>query len=154
MNRYAHAIFCDDIRHEDGGKLTLVGVYRNQMLLQAVPVILPRLCAVVDVVTPLARPFRKLVLEVTLGDLQIARAEIASDELERLQATGLRPVDPAERDPRFTFSANFVFSPLRIERTGMLGVRVDIGEEELRANALRVVATTDPALPMASSLRH
>lgn len=39
-----YATFCDDIRHEMGGKVTFVGIYNSEMTIQAVaPVLLPKL---------------------------------------------------------------------------------------------------------------
>jgi len=41
--------FCDDIRHEVTGKMTLVGTYQNQInVMGNAPVILAQLCALID----------------------------------------------------------------------------------------------------------
>lgn len=41
--------FCDDIRHEITGKMTLVGVYHGQInVLGSAPVVLSQICALID----------------------------------------------------------------------------------------------------------
>ncbi|MBN8728233.1 MAG: hypothetical protein J0H15_11115 [Xanthomonadales bacterium] len=152
MNRYVHAIFCDDIRQEAGAKQTLVGIYRDQLQLPAIPVVLPRLCVVVDVVTPVTQPFDHLVIQASLGEQQIARAELAASDLRSLRETASRLRESSGPEARITFSANFVFSPLQIDHATLLGVRVDTGAEELRANALRIVLAPD-AIPAPTSQR-
>lgn len=152
MHRYVHAIFCDDIRQEAGAKQTLVGIYRDQLQLPAMPLVLPRLCVVVDVVTPVTQPFEQLLIQATLGEQQIARAELAAGDLKSLRETAARLRESSGPEARITFSANFVFSPLQIDQTTLLGVRVDTGAEELRANALRIVLAPE-AIPAPASRR-
>jgi len=154
MNRYVHAIFCDDIRQEAGAKQTLVGIYRDQLQLPAIPVVLPRLCVVVDVVTPVTHPFDQLVIQATLGEQQIARAELGAGDLKSLREAASRLHENAGPEARITFSANFVFSPLQIDRAAILGVRVDTGAEQLLANALRIVLAPDAIPAPASNRMH
>lgn len=40
----SYAIFCDDIRHETSGKLSLIGVYGTHMFVEGWPTKLPKLC--------------------------------------------------------------------------------------------------------------
>lgn len=152
MNRYVHAIFCDDIRQEAGGKQTLVGIYRDQLQLPAIPIVLPRLCVVVDVVTPVEQPFEQMVIQATLGELQIARAELGAGDLKSLREAASRLHEGSGSAARITFSANFAFSPLQIDRAAILGVRVDTGTQTLYANALRIVLAPD-AIPAPASQR-
>lgn len=42
-----YTIVCDDIRHELGNKLTLAGVYGEQIIIGTIPCILPKLCLAV-----------------------------------------------------------------------------------------------------------
>ncbi|NLM16742.1 MAG: hypothetical protein GX221_03365 [Candidatus Riflebacteria bacterium] len=39
-----YMIFCEDIRHEVGGKFTLVGVISNNLWTQEFPLVIPKLC--------------------------------------------------------------------------------------------------------------
>ena len=42
MKPLLSTIYCDDIRQEVGGKLSLMGVYNNVMYVQQFPVTLPK----------------------------------------------------------------------------------------------------------------
>ncbi len=155
MNRYAHAIYCDDVRQEAGGKQSFIGVYRGQLQLRPIPTVLPRLCVVVDVVTPMSAPFERLLFEVMLGEQRLANSVLAGDDLMALYASAPKFGNPPDPQARFTFSANFVFSPLRIERPAVLGVRVDTGAGVLHANTLQVIALAEPpAAPRAGEPRR
>ncbi|AJR24538.1 hypothetical protein [Sphingobium sp. YBL2] len=47
-----YAIFCDDIREELGGKISLMGIYTGELLLQNIvplPVNLPQICCQVNI---------------------------------------------------------------------------------------------------------
>jgi hypothetical protein len=72
MNRHVQTIFCDDIRHELGGKLSYIGVYSGHLFVPAFPVILPKLCLALSVITPASQPFRKLELRIFKDDEQLA----------------------------------------------------------------------------------
>ena len=76
--RHVETLFCDDIRHEMGGKLSFIGVYSDSLFVNAFPVTLPKLCLFVKVVIPADEPIRILNLRV-LRDDEVLQ-EIALDE--------------------------------------------------------------------------
>jgi hypothetical protein len=81
--RFLVGLYCDDIRNEVGNKLTLVGCYGTDLLLNAFPIVLPKLALYVRAYTPASRLFQKLVLrlrqnEELLGELEIPAAELAA----------------------------------------------------------------------------
>ncbi|MGA2554637.1 MAG: hypothetical protein ABSF20_07630 [Smithella sp.] len=39
-----YLIICDDIRHEVGNKISLIGIYNESITVQTIPFILPKLC--------------------------------------------------------------------------------------------------------------
>ena len=44
--RVGHCVFSDDIRHEVGGKISLIGIYRGDIIFPtSPPIIYPKLCA-------------------------------------------------------------------------------------------------------------
>ena len=67
MTRYVHATYCDDIRQEVGGKLTLVGVYNGSLLVPSFPVVLPKLCLALQVVTAVSEPLKDLTFRVLMA---------------------------------------------------------------------------------------
>src|SRR5260221_12068288 len=50
-DRRAECVFCEDIRHEVGNKLSYMGVYRELMLVESFPVTIPNLVVVAWVST-------------------------------------------------------------------------------------------------------
>jgi hypothetical protein len=68
---YGVTIFCDDIRHEVGGKATYVGCYPDLWHVAAshFPITLPQLCLAVTYVVPASWPKGQLQINVFLpGD--------------------------------------------------------------------------------------
>lgn len=140
MGRFAHATYCDDIRHELGGKLTLVGVYSSTLLVPSFPVVLPKLCMVLSIVTPAERPFQSLKLQVFNDEAVLAEGDLSTEDLG-LPATTHTPADDAANEGaelRIEFAAHFVFSPLKLEGPGRIRVRVNTEDGEIKANSLRV----------------
>tara|TARA_R110002072_G_scaffold113009_2_gene242425 strand:+ start:1214 stop:1639 length:426 start_codon:yes stop_codon:yes gene_type:complete len=51
------ATFCDDIRHEIGGKVSLIGCYANHLFSEGFPLTAPKLCVHLRILTdPLFEP--------------------------------------------------------------------------------------------------
>jgi hypothetical protein len=152
--RHVETLFCDDIRHEMGGKLSFIGVYSDSLFVNAFPVTLPKLCLFVKVVTPADEPIRILNLRV-LRDDEVLQ-EIALDE-EKL-AADLDSDNKLTEDERKTRvrMAQFmlVFSPIQFEDACTLKVRVQTEDDELRGIALKVKKATSPdgAVPDQSGL--
>jgi len=46
------SIFCDDIRHEVNGKISLMGIYGNDMYVPVFPITLPKICAYFELRVP------------------------------------------------------------------------------------------------------
>lgn len=140
MNRYAHATYCDDIRHELGGKLTLVGVYSTDLLVPAFPAVLPKLCLIVHVVTPADRPFQQLKIRVQMDEASVAEGELSPEDLRlALDSVASSGEDmPADVEHRMELTAHFVISPLKLDGPGVIRVRVETEDGEIKANGLRV----------------
>jgi hypothetical protein len=79
VSRFAHAIFCDDIRREAQGKVSLIGVIDTGKLIihGDFPVTLPKLCVYLTVNTPIEQPFNTLSL--TLAGPPMADKEISTE---------------------------------------------------------------------------
>ena len=65
MSRHIEVTFCDDIREEVGGKLSFMGIYSGDMIVPGFPVVLPKLCININVVSPIDEPVVEL-LQVSL----------------------------------------------------------------------------------------
>jgi len=136
---YGYTIFCDDIRQEEGGKTSFMGVYRGLMTLPAIPMTLPKFC------------------------LAIWYFERANESTEPLEFRAYFPWDP---DGKPSFSApitnpsfrdapmptgvsldafpgiefHVAFAPLEIKSAGTIRVSAFRGELEIRLGSLPIFA--------------
>jgi hypothetical protein len=102
---YGHVVFCDDVRREIDGKLTLVGVYSgNLTVFGGFPAVLPRLCVVTWLNGPLAdlmtctkitlagAPLGDVRPELELGEKP--KPSFTSKDAARRQLTAILPLIP------------------------------------------------------------
>lgn len=108
------ALFCDDIRQEIGGKITLIGVYASKLILGKIPSALHKLHVLFNVDTPIGQPFGALTLQVLMGDDVIAETAFSEEMLEGQKAL----IDNNSTDDNRMISVRvaMMISPLVIER--------------------------------------
>lgn len=139
--RYLHSLYCDDVRMEVGGKMTFVGVYQSQLIVQqAGPVGLPKLCIVATAQTPKSEPFEKLSFKLFKDDEVIQTIDVPSDGLVGVNGT-------ADEDPNgafHIFGAVIALQPFNIDKSCVLRVRAETEAEVLEASALRVTLQPPP----------
>ncbi|OJX68065.1 hypothetical protein [Magnetospirillum sp. 64-120] len=131
-----HTVYCDDIRFEQQGKVSIIGTFGGAVLLPAYPATLPKLCVVVSVMIPLDIQPKQVRTVVCLGD----------DELKSHDVTDLSPPsrdfpEGIEGPPDVDFhwvnvDQYFVLSPLVIDRPKALRVKVFADGEEYKGAAL------------------
>ena len=139
---FGHTIFCDDIRFEDGGKISLIGVYQGKMYVHAdFPVTLPKFGILVRFHERLGSRSDSLVFKVFMpGDRDESptiAGEVPMEELRKQVVTA-----PAEEgdEPRFNIvQANFLLSPLIIKEPGAIKVRAVSGSRIVRMGAMSVL---------------
>jgi len=128
MDRHIQTIFCDDVRHELGGKLSYMGVYNGVLFVPAFPVTLPKLCLVINVLTPAEKPFAKLVLRVLTNE-----EVLIEEDFDETQYTVRE-----NEDRLLIFPSIFVFSPCQLDGPCILRVRAETEEGELKGPGLIV----------------
>lgn len=138
ITRHVETLFCDDIRHEQGGKLSFIGVYSGGLLVSAFPVTLPKLCLIAKIVTPAEEPLHSLKLRVFKDDDVLQ--EIAVDEMQLAAASDSADDMTDEQREERVQMAQFmlVFSPIQFDGPCTLRVRVQTENGELRGIALKV----------------
>ncbi len=114
--RSVSAIYCDDIRQEVGGKITVVGMYPQGSPVQFPAqgaVMLHKFCVIGHIRTPLDRPLKSLVCELRLDDEVLHHVELPPDALNEREPT---------RPGRKGFAAQLVmeFGNMVISREGVL----------------------------------
>lgn len=74
---YLHAVFCDDIRREEGGKVSLMGIYASHILFDHFPARMSKLCVHFSFVVFSETPPEALKFELKKDDEIIHASELA-----------------------------------------------------------------------------
>lgn len=144
--RSVQVIWCDDVRQEVGNKASYMGVYHQMLVPSALPAVLPKLCAVISITTPVSRPFQALHVRLILSDKPDSPVVQIDTDPAEVQAN-LRPPEPraeggaASSRPAAAIGVTSVLSVGNLELTAAtewLQVVVDVGDEVLESLKLRV----------------
>jgi hypothetical protein len=123
--RFATRVICDDIRHEAGNKISIMGLYSEKVLVQAFPAVLPKLCAFATICSPRERPILKLVMRVFRNETMLI-------ELPAPQAVLKATNDAANTDdvPRqyVTIHGMANITPMPLEQECLLHVQIETEE--------------------------
>jgi hypothetical protein len=139
--RVAACLFCDDIRHEVGNKISLVGVYGGDMIFpMAPPTLLPKFCAMVMVISDVDD-------RVTQASIRIVIPSIGPEghETLKIEIPQTGPVVNADGAIKITFRTFVQLGPIPLTKEGFIEVWVDTGREEMRAGRLRISFTGAPS---------
>jgi len=125
-DRMMTAIFCDDIRHEMGNKLSFMGCYQGELIVPAMPFVLPKLCIYASTLTLPKKPFKTLTFRVVQDDdTELAKLDISADVLEQSahtqNATATRKI----------VSTAIAFSPFSIEKPTSIRLLATTEEGEI-----------------------
>ncbi|MBK6007625.1 hypothetical protein JJB11_16115 [Ramlibacter ginsenosidimutans] len=131
--RTAFSLFCDDLRQEVGGKQTLVGVYSGAQveINQAPPLILPRMCVVTHIFTPLTSPFKRLAIDARWNGAVLQRVEPEVNWLAEIQKMKGPPDAKV-----WNVQAALVLQPFAVSEAGVLRMYVTMDNEEFESNGL------------------
>ena len=140
---YGIATYCDDIRMEVGGKLTLVGCYTDEMtVFGIVPLALPIFCAFVNFRVPTETVFDKVEIKISI--------EMGERSIELASAEFQNPNSAADSEPNskilgqhLSINLPIKLSPLLIESAGFVRCRAYIGEVEYKLGSLKIIIS-DP----------
>lgn len=138
MSRLAYCHFCDDVRIEIGNKTSLMGIYGGELLVPAMPTMLPKLAVVTFVRTPIDQLLRTLAFEVREGSTVLARHEMSPSELEAGQKSMLDRNFNSVRPKSFSIGANAFLQPFVVEQPRVIDAVVICDGEELSAGKLFV----------------
>ncbi len=132
---YGTTVFCDDIRYEIGGKISLIGVYGQQIFLHgAFPFTLAKLGISITYVqrqTKVVMPAAVLIfLPGDPDDTPSIRGEISMEEV---------PVESTQDDSKVAIMGlNFLLPSLVIKEPGSIRVRIERDGSLVKVGALSV----------------
>lgn len=143
MEPYGATVFCDDIRFETNGKLTLIGCYSGEMTFNGpAPGILPTFAAFVMVRVPVSVDFKRVsvvvfkhdgadVTELLRSSIEVERSEI--DKIEERRGD----IDSSEKVTLVSVPCQWQL--LQFSAPGFVKVRAYLDDEkEIKVGALRV----------------
>lgn len=139
---YGVTVFCDDIRHEVNGKMTLVGCYASELNFSGPPPgILPTFAALVNLRFPRESQFETLTLHVTKiegGDsTEIFSAETKFSPDAFLDNSEVETSDSSEKILSVVVPVQW--TPLVIAAPALIRVRAKLDSgEEVRAGSLKI----------------
>lgn len=130
---FAFAQFCDDVRYEVGGKVSLVGIYGSDLIISdPLPVALPKLCVALVVSTPIDALPEKVIIKLSGPPVGPDGATVTLSE-EPIEAP------PDNQRTIANLSVALPLSPFLVRAEGAIEVSVDIGREVLLAGRLHVI---------------
>jgi len=144
--RHLTAIFCDDIRREEGNKLSYMGVYGGNLLVPSFPQVLPKLCIAIKMTTSPSPP-GQLIFRLLKDDEVIAEREIPSNVLAGMPS--------AESDsleiPMHIVATVFQLFPLDLTGPCKFRARATCDGEEFKGGSL-IVDQLPPNFQMSGSI--
>lgn len=133
--------FCDDIRQEVGGKITLVGCYIGEMTVHGqAPATLAKLGLQAKLVLPAETAPRKIDVRVDFvpGDKTLFEATLDIPEGEHQKALDRVEPDGTGDEPQFVLVQHTILSPLEITGEGRIRVRAVVDGETVKLGSLRI----------------
>lgn len=138
MNRYLHATFCDDIRREEGNKVSLMGIYGNYMYFPEFPAKLQKLCIAFSANTLADNPFESLSFVLMKNDEEIVRQDVPKEHLDQLSnAPDVTPPN-VNGQSMMTIQAFVILPEFVVEEPCLLRVRAITERETLKAPGLLI----------------
>jgi hypothetical protein len=138
MARYLHTIYCDDIRLEVGNKQSLMGIYSRDLLVPAFPIVLPKLCLIVTLVTPIDKPLTELTIIVTKDNETLIEVPVTGDQLKQPQSNIIENGEKDNPERRIAFNFTLMIAPFSVEKECILRVRAITDSGELKGSGLRI----------------
>lgn len=139
-DRVLTAIFCDDIRKEEGNKLSYMGVYTGFLGVTGFPAVLPRLCVALTLrLSPDMVPSNELRFRLCIDETVSAESVVPPEALadSRLTASKIG-------DDRFTqFATIFQMFPVQLSGPCSIRARAICDGQEVRGGSLTIVEQKD-----------
>jgi len=138
-NRFVSTIFCDDVRREDGGKLSFMGIYPGNLVVSSFPATISKICIIVTVHTPSEQTFETVKINVFNGDVSIADALMEGESVIEAMNQALKTTETGAED-WIAMRCIFEIANMQILSSEKLLATVVVDGEALKGGALRMHA--------------
>ncbi|WP_449302458.1 DUF6941 family protein [Pseudoxanthomonas mexicana] len=132
IQRAIGGIFCDDIREEVNGKISLIGCYTGGMQVTEFPATLPKLCVLVRLICSAHEPPKTIVFRVLRDDEELLKGELPEEAMP--------PLAPADADESAMgmVHGQFILSPFELTGPCTVRVRAIVDGQEIRGLSLPI----------------
>lgn len=133
--------YCDDIRKEADGRVSLMGVYPHSAMVdldgrQG----LPKICVYTTLSVMRGQPLETILVVSEWNNKEMQRVEIPADALEDMN---LKLTDTAAKNPRIRIVTAMEIHDLEIGEGGWLQTKVLINGSQIEQTSLRLKPSTD-----------
>ena len=133
------ALFCEDIRREQSGQRTLVGVLNDTLAVPKFPGSFPRLGVFIRVAVPIARQIRVLEHRLLSPDgTKIAEILVPQELVNEIHTDA-----KSKGNPKYGFISEFQMTMLGIEKAGIFEVISKFDDEEVQSGFLNIVGVPE-----------
>ncbi|MBD9585794.1 hypothetical protein IB254_01880 [Pseudomonas sp. PDM03] len=134
MSRYAYTTFCDDIRYEVNGKVSLMGTFGGVLFIPVAPALIPKLCCIISVHSDLDDPISDLRVTGSFLGQTIFTSEVDDAGLKEMYAAA-----PAvENRKGFTAQLMIALAPFSMESYGKIDIEILVDGEKLDCAGLQI----------------
>jgi len=139
----AHVTFCDDIRHENTGKLILIGCYRYVLMTPSLPATFP-MCMALSIVAPREPHIASLTIKVLIGDQTIVESAPGSDQMQAIYRDAVDPPDTGVAlEPLTCLDFVMKLEAITLDKPTTLRVMVIADGQEFEAGRLHMLPGTN-----------
>ena len=107
-------ILCDDTRQEIGNKISLIGIYSNNIIINRVPFVLPKICLYV-MLTKITKPIPKFDVAVIIPQTDPIKLSLP---------------EPSDQTVGTDINLGILISPLRIKSAGNARIEIRFENEK------------------------
>lgn len=134
--RFLLATFCDDIRYESGNKHSLIGCYKEDLIISHVPATLPKLCVSITVVTPVDRLFEKLIIYAQYDGATFAEMAIREEQLQAVKSETLK--ESRSEIKTIEVHCHMTFPLFNVTQPGALRVHAETEDGVIKGSILKI----------------
>jgi hypothetical protein len=127
------AIFCDDVRREEGNKLSYMGVYTSVLGVNSFPAVIPRLCFALTARIPADAIPTELRFRLIKDEEVIAENVVPPEALSAARSASVND------DQWVQFGTIFQIFPVPLEGPCFLRARAILDGVELKGGSLAIV---------------
>lgn len=122
------SIICDDIRHEVGDKISLMGCYSGVLYVNEFPATLAKLGVYTKIITEVDDPIQNLQVKFLFGKKELGEVSIDVSQAPPEKIADCR-----------TYQVAMICGPVKLEQPGELRVEVETQNEGLCTETIRVL---------------